>query len=549
MTGSSSVDLNILRTRLDALARELGVVVANAAPTAKLGQERAFTVAIADAAGGIAAIDHPLQLGSVAQTVERILDYFEFDLKDGDVVVTNDPYGGGTRVPEVALLAPFLVGGQRIASLVVRVWLPDVAGKLSGNALPTATEIWAEGVPLTPLKIQRVGRPARDAVSTVLLNGRHPGLAQETLNIAQAALRLGLTRLGELVDVHGTSMLTGALAYAQDYAEGLARAAIRSWDDGTFQAERALPADPSGDAPAMIRVVALVAGDGLTLDYTATDDQRPSFVNASLGTTSSAAVQAVVALLGERVPPNGGLLRAVSVLTRPASVAHAVRPAPVGWGPAHCGNEVASATVAALADAAGGTVPALESPRPLLVSRPSGAREETMDLGRWAVPAGGAHRGGDGWGLPIMATRASLPSVEQWESDHGTRIASMEYVADTAGAGQWAGAPAIETTIELPADRCYTLWAAPVSPDAVGREGGCIGRAGELAFHIDGQWQTSPAVVVDEHIDADRVRVRLPGGIGWGPPAARDHDAVRIDVREGLISSTTARDIYRLPEE
>ncbi|MGW6459423.1 hydantoinase B/oxoprolinase family protein, partial [Streptomyces sp. NPDC055078] len=490
------------------------------------------------------AVDNPLQLGSMAQTVAGIVDYFEFDLKDGDIVVTNDPHRGGTRVQDLTLLSPLVINSEMLLHLVVRVPIRDLGGQVAGNLYPGATEILAEGVPVTPVKIQRMGREARDVLTTFLLNSRRPDETRRVIDAASATLTLGRRRLAELVGARGTDVIRAGLAHALTYSEQLARAAITGWRDGTHTAARTLEDDPSGGGPLTVRLSATVERDTLLLDFTGTDGQRPSFVNSSSGTTADCALRAVLAVLGDTVPANSGLLRAVEVRTRPGTATHPVDPAPVGLGVHHCGSEVTETVAAALRDAVPTPLPALTVPRPLVLSRPAGDRSDQTDLARWGVGGASATPGHDGWGGPALAGRAELPSAEQWEIETGTRIEHLEYAADTSGTGQWAGAPGVEAVVGLPPGHAYTLWTRTAACPVDGLDGAVAGAGGGVAFHTPGGWQPAPAVAVEEPVAADLLRLRLPGGGGYGPPGARDRAAVLNDLADGLITPARARDVY-----
>ncbi|MFE4667017.1 hydantoinase B/oxoprolinase family protein [Streptomyces sp. NPDC056716] len=556
--GTPAVDLEILRTRLIACTGELATVLAHAAPIAEISQVRDFCVAIATGSGQIVAIDNPLRLGSMAQTVAGIVDYFEFDLKDGDIVLTNDPHRGGIRVQDLTLLTPLAMDSELLLHLVVRVPVRDLGGQVGGNLNPGATEILAEGVPVSPIKIQRMGRPTRDVLTTFLLNGRRPNETRRVIEAASATLALGRSRLAELVGTHGSEAIRAGLAHALAYSEQLARTAIAGWHPGTRTAARALGDDPGGGGPLTVRLSATVGRETLLLDFTDTDDQRPSFVNSPSGATADAALRAVLAVLGDAVPANSGLLRAVEVRTRPGSATHPVDPAPVGWGVHHCGNEVTEAVAAALREAVPTPLPALTVPRPLVLSRPATDRGDQTDLTRWGVGGASATPGHDGWGGPALTSRAELPSAEQWEIETGTRIERLEYAADTSGAGQWAGAPGVEAVIGLLPGHEYTLWTRTAARSVDGLDGGVaggsgavdggsgavVGGSGAVAFHTPQGWRPAPAVAVEEPVAADRLRLRLPGGGGYGPPGARDRAAVLSDLADGLITPGTARDVY-----
>ena len=546
VAADSSVDLEISRTTLIATTQELAAALANAAPTLEISQERAFAVAIADVKGGIVAIDNPQQLGSIAQTVAHVAGYFEFDLTEGDIILTNDPYTGGTKVQDLTLLAPFIVNGELVLHLAVRVRIRDIGGQLGGNLYPAATEILAEGVPFTPVKIQRAGRPVRDMLAAFLLNGRRPEETRRILDTARAALALGQRRLAQTVAGQGLALTRAALKYAQDYSERLARQAISEWKPGSYEDTRLLELDTAAGGPVAIRLTATVDQDALILDFGASDDQRPVFINSSAGSTTSCAISAVLTILGDSVPANSGLLRAVQVRTRPGTVTHPISPAPVGWGDAHCGNEIIDIVAATLQSAAGLSLPALTVPRSLVLARSANDRSDQLDLGRWSVGGSSALTQVDGWGRPNLSSRAELPSIEQWEADNDLMIDSFEVIQDSGGAGQWSGSPGFETVIALRPDRLYTLWTVKANSAVNGIAGGTAGGCGEVDFHTADGWQPAPQVANEQPVAADRLRLRCAGGGGSGDPRARERSVVINDLADGLISAATARDVYRL---
>ncbi|WP_084145306.1 hydantoinase B/oxoprolinase family protein [Amycolatopsis jejuensis] len=542
---TAPVDLEILRTTLVAHTGETAAMLAHAAAVTEISESRDFCVAIADARGGIVATDNPAQLGSLASSVAGLLDYFEFDLKDGDVVLTN----GGTRVSDLTLLTPLVSGNELLLHLVVRVPVRDLGGQVGGNRYPIATELLAEGVPVTPVKIQRLGRPSRDVRTTLVLNSRRPQETERILDGALAALASAHRRLGALVAGRGAATVRSALEYTQDYSERLARAAISRWKCGSFPGSATIPGEPSGGGPVAIRVQATVDSAGLTLDFSESDDQRPSFVNCPEGVTASCALRAVLACLGDSVPADSGLLRAVRVVTRPGTITHPTPSAPVGWGGEHGGNEVTEAVAAALRSATGAPVPVLTAPRPLVLSRTRADRSDQTDLGRWAVGGAGAAPGFDGWGGPALSARALLPSVEQWEAEHRMRVHRLEFAADTAGAGRWTGAPGVEAVLELPPDRRYTLWTEPAGPPAAALAGAVAGRPGEVSLHTENGWEPAPATAVERPLDGDLLRILLPGGGGHGDPRTRDRAAVAADLADGLLTADRARAVYGIDPE
>jgi N-methylhydantoinase B len=546
---ASVVDLEILRTTLIATTQEVAAALGNAAPTVELSQMRTFTVAIADAKGSIVAIEDPQQLGSMAQTVAHAARYFEFDLADGDVILTNDPYTGGTKVQDLTLLAPLIADGELLLYVTVRVRVRDMGGQLGGNLYPAATELLAEGVPVTPVKIQRLGQPVRDILSMLLLNGRRPAETRRILDAARAALTLGRRRLAEIADSHGVAVTRASLEYSQTYSERLARQFIGKWQSGSYEAARLLELEPSAGGSVTIRLTANVSEGGLILDFSASDGQRPVFINSTSGTTASCAIGALLTILGEGIPANAGLLRAAEIRTRPGTVTHASWPAPVGWGDAHCGNEITEIVAVTLQRAAGVSLPALTVPRPLVLSRKVNDRSDQLDLGRWGIGGASALAQIDGWGRPQLSSRAQLPSIEQWETESHYLVESLEFARDGGGAGQWRGSPGVEASIALRPDQLYTLWTDTSKVAVDGLSGGRAGPAGEVAFHLVEGWQPGAPRAIEQPIAAARLKLRLAGGGGCGDPRQRERAAVIDDLADGLISAAAARDVYGLAEQ
>lgn len=545
----SGVELEILRNKLQALTIELGVALANASPTPQVNLGRDFAVAIADTKGRIVAIDNALHLGSFAHTAPAMLEYFRFDMKDGDVAVSNDPYRGGMQVQDFTLATPFVVGDAIVLYLLARAHMPDIGGQVSGNYFPAATEIWAEGVPVSPVKIQRYGRPVRDILTTLLLNSRRPEEARRNIDAVIASLTLGRKRLEEIADVHGANGVRSALAYTQDYAERHARAAIRRWRNGEYEGERTLDHDCAGGGSVTVRVKATVTDEQVALDFSTSDDQRPSFINSSLGNTASLALLPVFVALGEHVPRNSGVLRVVQIKSRPGAITDARLPAPVGWSQTHCGAEIVESVAAALRGAVSEPLGALTAPSCLVLGRPSSDRSRQLEFTAWGIGGCSGLPGADGWGLPHVMSRAILPSVEQWEVETRMPVQHLNLIEDSGGAGEWRGTPAVEAVISLLPDHVYTVCVQGRDNVVPGVMGGRPGSRSSVEFVLADGSVSAPSVTVEAPMPAQRLSIRLGGGGGYGDPKARDRVSVLDDVLDGYISAGAAAQVYGLQEQ
>jgi N-methylhydantoinase B len=539
-TARAGVELEILRHKLHAIAVEMGVPLARAAANPEIAEDRDHATCVTDRWGGVAALDNPLHLGPFARTAADVLNYFRFDMRDGDVVLSSDPYRGGTHVQDITLIRPYVVENATILYLAARGHVPDIGGQVAGGYFPSARELWAEGAPLTPLKLHRYDRPVRDVLTTVLLNSRTPEAVRRALDAMLAALELGRRRMDELVGGYGVEQVREALAYSQDYVERRVRAEIARWNDGESEGSAVLDHDGAGGPPVTVRATARVAGEELELDFSASDEQRSSFVNSAIANTESFALVPVLTLLGDDVWPNSGVLRAVRVHCEPGKVANPAFPAPVGWSGVHCGAEIAEAAARALHTPADAGYGALTVPRSLVACRPAHDRDTRVDLAVWGFGGASAAAGADAWGRPSALSRAVIPSVEQWEARQGMRVRGLEFVEDSAGAGRWRGAPGVEAHLELPADQVYTLCVEgrehPAQPTAGGEPGG------PAALLLDAG--DAPATLVEQPLDTAALRLRVGGGAGFGDPLSRDPEAVLADVLDGIVSAAAAAERY-----
>jgi N-methylhydantoinase B len=541
---AETINLEILRHKLQAMVGEMTVPLARTAVSRQISEDRDYATAIVDRDGGVAAIDNPLHLGAIARTSAHVLSYFKFDMKDGDVVLASDPYRGGTHVQDFTVLKPLVVDNVIVLYLVARAHMPDFAGQVAGNYFPTAREIWAEGAPLSPIKIQRYERPVRDLVTTVLLNSRQPEAVRQALDAMLAAIELGRRRVDEVIDGYGIDPLRSAMAYSQDYVERRTRFEISRWSDGEYSGEASFDQDPATGAPVTVRVNATVDGDTLKLDFSESDEQRPSFVNSTLSNTEGFALLPLLSLLGDDVAANGGVLRAVEVSSKPGTVTNASFPSPVGWSTVHCGIEIAEATARALREATDAAFGTLLTPQTLLFSRPADDRDDFIDLSCWGVGGASASRHEDAWGRPGPLSRSVIPSIERWETEQQIRLRSWEFVTDSAGAGAHRGAPAVEAVIDVPDDHVFTFCVEGRDSVAPGVASGHDGAPSALSVEGSSGGEEAPPVLVEQPLDASAIRLRLGGGAGYGDPMERDPESVLVDVLDGIVSPEAAKRAY-----
>lgn len=442
----SPVKREILRHNLRAIVDDMSIALEHNSPSETVSEARAYAVAFTNARGEVVVAENPFHIPSLALTAQAILDYYEFNLRAGDLVVTNDPYRGGTQTQDLTVFAPVYATEELVGCLLVRVRMPDFGGQIVGGYNPPALEVWAEGVRIIPIKLARFGRLDRDVHQTVLLNSRVPDQTRGLLDAMLATLALGQERVQRMLARYGFEPLVEGLEYALDYSEAATRTRIRDWSPGVFHGQATLGHDCAERSP-VVRCQ-LEVGDGqLTLDFSDSDAQSPSFMNSAWGASCGSALLPVISLLGDDLPMNSGVLRVVRFQATEGSLVRPAYPAAVGWGQTHPGSEIINAVSAALSACTGQPLPRM--PTQAFV-RCCFAKYRIFSLDALIYPGAASVDGVNGWGPPGYLARRKLPSVEKCEiAFPEVSIERLEIVADERVAEDGRGAPASEVKVAL----------------------------------------------------------------------------------------------------
>lgn len=551
----------IVAGKLGAVVDDMATTLANVAPSRLLSTSRAFACALLDERGEVVTIDAPTYLPTVQETVAACLDAYRFDIASDDVIVTNDPYGGGSSVHHLTLVAPVGVEEETVAYLAVQAHMADIGGTVIGNYNPIAWELWQEGARFTPLKIVIEGKRRRSAIDTLLLNGRAPEAYRGDLEAVLATANVGRERIAQLVAEQGLERTRQGMETSLTYAERRFRAALARLPEGEFEGEATLDHDGQGRRDLTVRVRLRREGeDGVALDFSGSDEQSAGFVNSPRANTVAFALLPLLGLIDDSVPRNAGLLRALAVTTRPGTLVDPAYPAPTGWCRGHAGCEIAESVGKALAAALPEEGGVLHASQPLLFAVDQravvGGVEEQLhraDFVQLVQPGAAASAHGDGWGAPGTLSRGLFPSIEEFEAENaGVKVERLEYVTDSAGAGEHRGAPATEVVIRLGgAERSERLFAASagVANAPAGWAGGAPGTGPELWVADgdggEGEGEEIEGVVFDRPLAAaTRLRLRAAAGGGWGDPRRRDPELVRADVLGGYVSEQAAASLY-----
>ena len=513
------IRLEVLKNRFAALAEEMGAVLMRTAFSANIKERRDFSCALFDGAGQmIAQAAHiPVHLGSMPLSVAAALGHG--GLRPGDMVVLNDPYRGGTHLPDVTLVTPFFCGGDRPAFFLAnRAHHADIGG-MSAGSMPLSTEIFQEGLRIPPLRLVRQGEFDAELLALLLANVRTPVEREGDLAAQAAANRVGARRLEEILAVFGQAEAERYCGALLDYGERLMAEVIAAIPAGRYAFEDVLEDDGAGGGPFTVACTVEIAGGRATVDFSACADQVAGCLNAVRAITLSAVAYVFRCLAPEELPGNAGALRPIEVVTRPGSLADCRFPAAVAGGNVETSQRLVDVLLGALAQALPGRIPAAScgTMSNLTVGGSDPGRGELFTYYETlAGGAGGGPAGPGASGLQTHMTNTLNTPVEALEQAFPFRVRRYALRSGSGGAGLNPGGEGLERELELLAPARVTLLTERRRVPPYGLAGGGPGGCGRNRLERDGEVRELPGKCSFQALPGDRLTIATPGGGGWG---------------------------------
>ena len=293
------VTTSVIQHRLTGIVEEMGEAMLRTSYSQILNSSRDFSMAICDGAGDLVSqAEHiPVHVGAMAWAAKEVIEYFGKDVHEGDVFLLNDPYYGGSHLPDVTVIVPVFVGGDCRFWTLNRAHHSDIGGATHGAYNAAAREIWQEGLRIPPIKLDEKGKRREDIHRMLAVNVRHPRDFEGDLAAQIGSVKLGEKRLAELIQEFGVETVSGAKDRILDAAETQAREVVESWQDGIYQGEALLDDDGRGNVDIAIRAKVTVKGSKIEVDLSESDPQVESFINSSFANSQSAVVMAYAYLL------------------------------------------------------------------------------------------------------------------------------------------------------------------------------------------------------------------------------------------------------------
>jgi N-methylhydantoinase B len=513
------VALQIAHHRLAGVAEEMGVVLGRTALSPNIKERRDYSCAVFDARGALAAqaAHIPVHLGSTPLAVRAVMR--RVAMGPGDVAIVNDPFAGGTHLPDVTLVAPvFLHHARRpFAYVVNRAHHADIGG-MSPGSMPLASEIFQEGFRLPPVRLVAAGRLVEDVLALFLANTRVPSEREGDLMAQWAALRVGADRLRALAAARSIRRLAAEMAALQGYSAALMRATLLGLPAGTYRATDVLDDDGFGAERLRIAVAITVAGGRARVDFTGSAPQTRGPVNANLPVTRSAVLYVFTALAEENVPPNDGLARPLAIVAPEGSIVNARFPAAVAGGNVETSQRIVDVLLRALARAAPDRIPAASagSMNNLALGGPGFAYYETI--------AGGAGAGPRSPGLSAVHTHMTNTMntpIEALEAYYPIRVRRYAVRRGSGGRGRHRGGDGVVREVEFLTPTEVTLLGERRQVPPYGLAGGAPGATGRDWMLRAGRARRIAAKATFAAEPGDRLRIETPGGGGFGHPRRR----------------------------
>jgi N-methylhydantoinase B len=525
--------LEVFKNIFHSIAEEMGAALRRSAFSPNIKERRDYSCAVYDAKGQVLAMgDHmPVHLGSMPASVAAARNALAFE--PGDIALLNDPFAGGTHLPDLTLVAPvflpgalFPPGGEDQPHFFVasRAHHADIGGALAGSMGP-AREIYQEGLRIPPVKIFRNGKIDNDVLRLLLANVRTPIERAGDLAAQIASCRLGERRLRETVAKYTLKTTDTYAAHLLDYSEKIMRAELRSLESGMYRAEDFLDSDGTNSTPLRIRVAFRVTGDSAIVDFTGSASQCAGNINAVEAIAISAVYYVFRSLLREDVPATSGLLRPITIIAPSGTIVNATPPAAVAGGNVETSQRMVDTLLRALAKAAPDRIPAAsQGTMNNLTFGGLDRRRGNQPFTYYETIAGGcgASAGSNG---PSAAhshmTNSWNTPTEVLEESYPVRVNRYAIRHNSGGAGRHRGGDGIIRELEFLASVEVGLLTDRRAIRPYGLNGGHDGSTGRNTLRRKSFVKALPAKCSFAAHAGDILRIETPGGGGWGNPSKK----------------------------
>ena len=547
----------VIKNSLYAAAEEMKVVLAKTAYSPILKVAGDYSCGIFDISGQMVAQgpDLPIHLGSMPDAVKAVVSAFE-TFEEGDVFIHNDPYFGGSHLPDVNVVSPAFYNDKLIGFACIRAHWPDV-GSASPGSYGAVTEIYGEGLRLPPVKLYSKGFLNKDVDAIIFANVRTPDERRGDLGAQIAANRRATERLGTLADKYGVDVLVATMAEVLNYSEKMMRTLLARLPDGksTFEdfcdGDGVIEEGDAEDQTFQIKMTVEKTGEHISVDFSGTDDAVSGPMNAPLSVTASGVFCALKTIIDPDglIPPNSGCWRTITVSAPKGCVLNAEFPSPVVYANHEISHRVCDMTFGAVAEFwPDNTMACSQGTSAVVTFGGEDPRNKQRYVSYETIKGGfGARPNKDGINAIASGISNTMNTpIEILEMSFPVRVDEYVLVTDSGGAGRFRGG--------LGASRTWTVL------DHKARASACLERTKSAPFGLSGGKPGLAAKIWTEAPNGDKgiapgkggfdvpnggqIHLRVPGSGGFGDPSERDINAIKEDVLDGYISEEAAETHY-----
>ncbi|HUN21832.1 MAG TPA: hydantoinase B/oxoprolinase family protein [Anaerolineales bacterium] len=521
-----SVSLEVFKHLFASIAEEMGVVLRRTGFSPNIKERRDFSCALFDAHGQmIAQAAHiPVHLGAMPLSVQACLQAVSFQA--GDVTILNDPFLGGTHLPDITLVSPIFTGKQLLGFVASRAHHADIGG-ISPGSMPLSNEIFQEGIRIPPIKLVEAGTLREEILSLILANVRTPAERRGDLNAQLAANHVGVTRLLALAERYQPAMVAYAMQGLLAYSKKMMLALLARLPAGEYPFQDVLDEDAPNGSPVPLRVRIQISAEQALIDFSGSAPQQTGNINATYAITLSAVYYAFRCLLDEQVPTNSGLMSPLQVIAPLGSIVNAVAPAAVAAGNVETSQRITDVLLGALAQALPSQIPAA-----------SQGTMNNLTIGGWdphnqrafayyettGGGCGASALGGGESALQVHMTNTLNTPIEALEYAYPFRVKRYAMRENSGGAGLQTGGNGIIREIELLTPAQVTLLSERRKFAPYGLAGGSAGKSGENWLIRQGYYTQLPAKHSFWAESGDIIGVHTPGGGGWGVQSKKENE-------------------------
>jgi N-methylhydantoinase B len=547
----------VVKNALYSAAEEMKIVLAKTAYSPLLKVAGDYSCGIFDTTGNMVAQgpDLPIHLGSMPDAVRAVVRAFP-DVVPGDVFIHNDPYDGGSHLPDVNVVAPAFHENRLLGFGCVRAHWPDI-GSATPGSYGAVTEIYGEGLRLPPVRLYRDGKPDPSVEAIIFANVRTPAERLGDLRAQVAANYRAAQRLSELAAKYGTETLLGIMQEVLDYSETMMRAALSALPDGEaeftdiFDGDGVIASGETEDQTFRVHIKLTKCGDTVTADFTGSDPAVAGPMNAPLTVTASGVFCALKMIADPKslIPPNSGCWRPVTVKAPPGCVVSAQHPSPVVYANHEISHRVADMVMAALFAISPRTVMAgSQGTSAVITFGGIDYRNGDRFVSYESVKGGfGARPTKDG--INAVASTVSNMSntpIEILEMSFPLRVEEYALVPDSGGAGTYRGGLGVRRVWRVLENQAHAAVCCErtVTPP-FGLAGGMPGAPARLELIVprsNARKLNSKGAFLAPA--GSLVVLEAPGSGGFGPPEARDKTALSEDLLDGYVTPAQARRLY-----